>query len=148
VYPGSDAPQAWSAGAVVMAVQALLGLYAFAPARALAVVRPRLPAWIDWLELRRLRVGDAVVSLRFARLDDGSTQVDVLEQSGTLLVTTMAPPVDLSPERERLLDRLKEWAVAHAPGRLGRALRLAIGMEPEDEDPDDGRATYVASRDA
>ncbi|MGH2475894.1 MAG: glycogen debranching N-terminal domain-containing protein, partial [Candidatus Limnocylindrales bacterium] len=44
-YPGATSPQAWSASATVQMVQVMLGLYPFAPAGVLGLVRPRLPAW-------------------------------------------------------------------------------------------------------
>jgi hypothetical protein len=67
----SNSPQAWSASAVVLLIQTLLGIYPFAPANLLALVRPRLPAWVSQVTVHRLRVGDAVVSLRFRRAARG-----------------------------------------------------------------------------
>jgi glycogen debranching enzyme len=125
-YPGGNSPQAWSASATIQLVQALLGLYPFAPAGLLALVRPRLPAWLPALTLRRLRVGDATVSIRFERNADGSAGHEVLEGDGHLLVVP-APP----PDAEGLgpLEGLASFGLAHAPGRLGRALRIALGLE-------------------
>ncbi|MGQ0701937.1 MAG: amylo-alpha-1,6-glucosidase [Gemmatimonadales bacterium] len=130
IYPRANAPQAWSASAIVLMVQALLGIFAFAPGNLLTLVRPRLPPWLDWIVLRDIRVGDAAVSLRFERRDDGSAAVDVLERHGTLFVLTVPPPRDLSPERASWLDHLKEWGLEHLPGRMARALRIAVGIEP------------------
>jgi glycogen debranching enzyme len=124
IYPGSNSPQAWSASALVMAVQVLLGLYPFAAARTLALVRPRLPEWLDRLTLRNVRVGDAAISLRFDRESDGSASHRVLERTGTLHVLT-APPPDASPRGP--VESVQSWLFAHAPGRLGRALRIALG---------------------
>lgn len=126
-YPKANSPQAWSASATVQLVQILLGLYPFAPARALAVVRPRLPSWVDAVTVRRIRVGDAVVSLRFERQEDGSTRLEVIEREGALLVATMPPPQDLRPEAESSTNRLKEWLLGHAPGRTAVAARIALG---------------------
>lgn len=128
-YPESNSPQAWSASAVVLLVQALLGIYAFAPASLLVLVRPRLPPWVDTVTLRRLRVGDAVVSLRFRRQDDGSATHEVLERAGTVHVVPAPPPADLASGRESLLDHLKGWGVRHAPGHTARLLRIALGLE-------------------
>src|SRR5687768_18020151 len=55
-YPRSCWPQAWSASAVILTMQALLGLYPFAPARTLAIVRPRLPRGVDAIDILHLRV--------------------------------------------------------------------------------------------
>jgi glycogen debranching enzyme len=129
LYPRSNAPQAWSASASILLVQAMLGVYAFAPGHLLALVRPRLPEWLEQVVLRRVRVGDAVVSLRFDRKADGSAGVTVLEKTGRLFVLTVPPPIDLSPERGNWLDHLKEWGLEHLPGRMARALRIAVGIE-------------------
>ena len=61
-YPEANVPQAWSASATIQNAQILLGLYPFAPLNLLALVRPRLPAWLPTVTLRNLRVGDARVS--------------------------------------------------------------------------------------
>ena len=129
VYPGANSPQAWSSGAILLMVQTMLGLVAFAPADLLALVRPRLPKWLDWIELRKLRVGEARVSLRFERGADGAASVDVIEKEGKLRVLTVPPPRDLMPSRESLLDHLKAWGLEHLPGRTARMLRIAVGIE-------------------
>src|SRR5215210_5605065 len=60
-YPDARSPQAWSASALIQLVQIMLGLYPFASLNVLALVRPRLPAWLPAVTLRRVRVGGAVV---------------------------------------------------------------------------------------
>ncbi len=124
-YPGSNSPQAWSAGATVQLVQILLGLYPFAPARTLLLVRPRLPAWLDEITVSNIRVGDACITLRFHREKDGRASHEVVERDGTLLVHETAPPDAI--DEGGLLERLEQWALEHAPGRLARAARLALG---------------------
>ncbi|HEX6616062.1 MAG TPA: glycogen debranching N-terminal domain-containing protein [Gemmatimonadales bacterium] len=128
-YPASNSPQAWSASAVVLLVQALLGLYPFAPANLLLVVRPRLPAGVQAVTVRRLRVGDAVVSLRFRRQEDGSATHEVLERAGTVHVVSAPPPADLASDLESLPERLEAWGVRRAPGRTARLFRIALGLE-------------------
>lgn len=127
-YPQSNSPQAWSASAVILLVQTMLGIYPFAQGHLLALVRPRLPAWVSEVTVQRLRVGDAVVSLRFRRRDDGSASHEVLERIGTLHVVSAPPPADLASGRESLLDHLKGWGMRHAPGRTARLLRIALGL--------------------
>lgn len=61
-YVGANIPQAWSAGAVFMLLQAILGLAPDATAGQL-IVDPFLPGWLPRVELERLRVGDARVRL-------------------------------------------------------------------------------------
>ena len=131
-YPQSNSPQAWSASAVVLLTQALLGIYPFAPARLLALVRPCLPPGVDEVTLHRLRIGDATVSLRFRRRDDGSAVHEVLERVGAVRVVAAPPPADLASGRESLLDHVKGWGVRHAPGRTARLLRIALGLEAID----------------
>jgi len=129
IYPNANSPQAWSAGATIQFVQVILGLYPFAPARTLAVIRPRLPEWLPVVTVHRLRVGNATVSIRFERQQDGTTAWDVIERDGLLFVTGSAPPQDLRPADESTDEMLKAWLLEHAPGRTARALRVALGIE-------------------
>jgi glycogen debranching enzyme len=128
-YPQANCPQAWSASATVQLVQIMLGLYPFAPLRLLALVRPRLPAGIEEVTLNRLQVGDATVSLRFRRRDDGSASHEVLSRRGTLVVAE-APPPDGSGTKG-VGEAVARLLMAHAPGRMARAARLAIGLIDE-----------------
>ena len=106
LYPQTNSPQAWSAGAVFCFVQALLGLYPYAPLDAL-LVDPRLPEWLPELTLERLRVGEAVVTLRFFRRDDGRSDYRILDQRGRLHVVRQPSPWSLTATSgERLLDLL------------------------------------------
>lgn len=129
VYPKSNSPQAWSASAVVQIVQALLGIYPFAPARLLALVRPRLPEWLPAVTVRQLRVGDATVSIRFERNRNGSTSFDVVDKTGTLFVIEVAPPQAVDQATNTVVESAKTWILEHAPGRLTSALRLALGED-------------------
>jgi glycogen debranching enzyme len=129
VYPHSNSPQAWSASAVLQLVQALLGIYPFAPAKVLALVRPRLPEWLPSVTIRRLRIGDATVSIRFERSRDGSTTFNVIDKQGTLFVTEAPPPQDVNPSAQTLAESAKAWLLDRAPGRLATALRLALGED-------------------
>jgi glycogen debranching enzyme len=82
-YPIACHPQAWAAGAVPYLIQTALGLAPEAFERRLRVVRPVLPPFVEWLELRRLRVGDARADLRFERVR-GQVRVRVLRTDGRL----------------------------------------------------------------
>jgi len=66
-YPVACLPQAWSAGAVFMMLQACLGVSIDAWRKEVRIERPALPREIDWLEVSRLPVGDATVDLVFQR---------------------------------------------------------------------------------
>jgi hypothetical protein len=62
-------------------VQACLGLTADAPARRLTIRDPRLPAFLDRIDLMNISVGASRVSLHFAR-HGSRTHCDVLEVTG------------------------------------------------------------------
>jgi glycogen debranching enzyme len=125
-YPSSQSPQAWSASATVQLLQVMLGLYPFAPAGVLGLIRPRLPGWLPSVTLRGLRVGDAVATIRFDRDADGSASHTVLEQEGTLHVLVVPPP-DAVSGTDGIVPRLLGWVLDHAPGRTATALRIAMG---------------------
>jgi glycogen debranching enzyme len=80
-YPVSCSPQAWASGAFFLLLQACLGLTPDAPARRLMIRDPRLPAFLDHVDLLNLRVGESRVSLHFAR-HGSRTHCDVLEVTG------------------------------------------------------------------
>ncbi|MDB4964391.1 MAG: Amylo-alpha6-glucosidase [Myxococcales bacterium] len=87
-YPVSCSPQAWASGAFFLLLQACLGLTADAPARRLTIRDPRLPAFLERLDLLNLSVGASKVSLHFAR-HGSRTHVDVLEVTGDELRVTI-----------------------------------------------------------
>jgi glycogen debranching enzyme len=125
-YPRAQSPQAWSASATIQLVQTMLGIYPFAPAHVLGLVRPRLPAWLPWVTIEGLRVGEATVTLRFERDADGAAHHTVEAQDGTLWIVEVPPP-DAVAGGDGVLPRLAAWAVEHAPGRMAMALRIAMG---------------------
>jgi len=67
LYPVACAPQAWAAGAVSMLLQACLGLQVDGVGHRVTFAHTVLPEDIDWLQLRRLTVGNAVVDLLLTR---------------------------------------------------------------------------------
>jgi glycogen debranching enzyme len=106
LYPKANAPQAWSSSAVFCCVQALLGLYPYAPLRIL-LLDPHLPAWLPELTLRHLRVGDATVTIRFYRTKEGTSDYQILEKQGRLHVIRQPSPWSLTAtSAERLKDVL------------------------------------------
>jgi glycogen debranching enzyme len=66
-YPVACSPQSWASGAVFLLLQACLGLEIDAPGGRIRLDRPELPAGVDRLTLRDLRMGNAVVDLAFER---------------------------------------------------------------------------------
>ena len=95
-YPVACSPQAWAASSMPFALWNLLGLRADAVGGHLRIIRPCLPAWVDWLELRNLPVGQAHVDLRFERTGPGSyATVAVKVREGRLhveQVRELVPP--------------------------------------------------------
>jgi glycogen debranching enzyme len=66
-YPVSCSPQAWASGSLFMLLQAMLGIYAEAPARVLHVRDPVLPDFLTDLTVSGLAIGGTRVSLQFRR---------------------------------------------------------------------------------
>ena len=101
-YPRANPVQLWNQSAYIMLIQVLLGLQPVAPLHTLAV-DPVLPRWLPEITVRDLRVGNATVTIRFARDDNGHVHADVIEKRGTLHVIRQQPPESLHASA---LDRL------------------------------------------
>ena len=91
LYPKSCEPQGWSASAIILIVQALLGLRPIAPL-SLLLVDPHLPQWLPELTLKGLVVGRARIDIAFSRRSNGSTGFRVLRREGTLRVIEQPVP--------------------------------------------------------
>jgi glycogen debranching enzyme len=76
-YIGANVPQAWAAGTPFALMQAILGIRPDAPNGKL-YVDPTLPAWLPDLELRDLRMGAHLFSIRFW-LDGEATRYEVIK---------------------------------------------------------------------
>jgi len=63
-YPVACLPQAWASGASFSLLHAVLGIELDANSRRVTLRHPVLPRSIDWLEIRRLWVGDERIDLR------------------------------------------------------------------------------------
>lgn len=94
LYPKTNWPQAWSASSVFAILQAMLGLYPFAPTN-LLLLDPHLPEWLPEIFVRNLHVGKATVSIRFYR-KGVSTHFDVLEKRGRLHILRQPSPWSLT----------------------------------------------------
>ena len=75
-YPVACRPQAWAAGAIPYLLTAGLGLHAAGLDRTLRIRRPSLPRWVNRVEVKQLRVGDARVDLLFERAGSRVTVTD------------------------------------------------------------------------
>jgi glycogen debranching enzyme len=91
LYPQTNSPQAWSASAVFLALQAMIGIQPYAPEE-LLLVDPHLPEWLPEITLRGLRVGESRVSIQFRREDSGKTEFEVVESEGPLRVLPHKDP--------------------------------------------------------
>lgn len=104
LYTRADWPQAWSASAPFTVMQALLGIYPYAPAN-VVFLDPHLPEWLPEVTVQRLQVGKAEVSLRFTREASGQTGFQIVDLRGTLHVIHQPSPWSLtSGWAERIRD--------------------------------------------
>jgi glycogen debranching enzyme len=74
-YPVACSPQAWAAGSLPYLLTAVLGIVPDAVAGKLHIIRPRLPEWLEWVQIKGLKVGASQVDLRFERSGDLSLAV-------------------------------------------------------------------------
>lgn len=86
-YPVACRPQAWAAGSLPLLLQAILGLVPNAPKKELRIVRPRLPYWLEQVEVRKLKVGGSSIDLLFEKRL-GRTKVSVLDNEGIRVLIT------------------------------------------------------------
>jgi glycogen debranching enzyme len=112
LYPDACAPQGWSATAIAWFVQAMLGIFTYAPLNML-FLEPELPPWLPDLTLRNLRVKDSFVTIRFRRQKDGTTGYKVLERRGPIHVLRQPPPGALNSGVGR---RVRELVGSLLPG--------------------------------
>src|SRR5690606_20388706 len=84
-YPRANRPQTWNQSVWPVIIQCLMGFVPYAPLR-LLFVDPILPPWLPDLTVRGLRVGDAIVTLRCRRDEDGESRHEVVERQGRLRV--------------------------------------------------------------
>ena len=84
-YPVACRPQAWASGAPLLMVRSYGGLSADAPRGRLYIVQPRLPAWLERIEILGLRVGEARLDLLFTN-HEGVTATQVSRKEGEVEV--------------------------------------------------------------
>ncbi len=103
LYPKANWPQAWSASSLFSILQAMLGIYPYAPLKVL-LLDPKLPAWLPEITIRNLRVGRAAADLRFYRQGQ-RTHFEILAKRGRLHILRQPSPWSLtSGPGERLKD--------------------------------------------
>lgn len=80
-YPVRCSPQAWSAGAFFMLLQAVLGIQPEAPRRVLHINNPVLPDFVQEITLSDLNIGNSKVCLNFERHGE-RTSANLVSLSG------------------------------------------------------------------
>lgn len=86
-YPNACRPQAWAAGTLPHLLWTMLGLAPDALAGRLIISRPRLPKWLDRVDVTGLGIGSSSVDLRFERSgEDGLAEVRTTNREGDLEV--------------------------------------------------------------
>jgi glycogen debranching enzyme len=88
LYPVACSPQAWAATATFALLQASLGLW-FNPAEnQIRMINPRLPAFLDEVILRNLRLGQSSLDLAIGRRGD-EVALQVLRREGEITVAAI-----------------------------------------------------------
>jgi glycogen debranching enzyme len=67
LYPVACSPQTWSSVALFLLLQSCLGLRIEAPQARLSFSQPVLPPFLEHIEIKNLRIGDAAVDLSLER---------------------------------------------------------------------------------
>ena len=113
LYPQANSPQAWSASAIFCFVQAMIGLYPYAPLNML-LLDPYLPDWLPEITLNNLRVGNSIITIRFHRAKDGMSDYEILDKRGPLHVLRQPSPWSLTAS---FTERLKDALTSLLPGK-------------------------------
>jgi glycogen debranching enzyme len=87
-YPTACSPQAWSAAAAFLLLQASLGLSVDAPSGHVFLRRPFLPDFLERVDINNLAVGEAVVDLRLFRSGECAA-VTVARRVGEIEVSVL-----------------------------------------------------------
>jgi glycogen debranching enzyme len=89
LYPTACSPQAWSAGAVFLLLQACLGLTIRANEATIHFFYPRLPEWLQEVSIHGLRVGGSSVDLEIVGNKE-SVAVTPVRQTGDLKISVIS----------------------------------------------------------
>jgi glycogen debranching enzyme len=84
-YPVACSPQAWASAAPLALLQASLGLGFHPATHSLSLNQPRLPAFLDEVRLKNLRLGSGCVDLLLRR-HGNDVAVNVLRREGDIVV--------------------------------------------------------------
>ena len=81
LYPIACSPQTWSSVALFLLLQACLGLQIDAPRACLSFSQPVLPPFLEHIEIKNLRIGDAAVDLSLER-HTNDVGINILQRKG------------------------------------------------------------------
>lgn len=88
LYPVSCAPQSWASGAVLLLLQACLGLQIQEAERRLVFSNPFLPEFLKEVQIKGLRVGEASLDLELVRQAQ-DVGINVLRRDGQVAIVTV-----------------------------------------------------------
>ena len=80
-YPVACSPQAWAAGVPFQLLSAMLGLAPDARENRLSLIQPVLPPWLNWVEIRDLRLGASTLDFAVSR-GSQTAAVELLSRRG------------------------------------------------------------------
>jgi hypothetical protein len=112
LYERADSPQAWSASVPFVVLQALLGMYPYAPLNVL-FLDPWLPDWLPEVMVENLRIGVSRLTLRFKRDEQGHTDYTVVSLDGDLHILRQPSPWSLTATWG---ERFKDAIMSLLPG--------------------------------
>lgn len=113
LYERADSPQAWSSSVPFAIVQALLGIYPYAPLNVL-FLDPWLPDWLPEIMVEDMRVGNAQITLHFKRQQNGETSYRITQLDGELHVIRQPSPWSLTSDWG---ERVKDAISSLLPGK-------------------------------
>jgi glycogen debranching enzyme len=87
-YPVACSPQAWASATPFTLIEASLGLQFDPGANEIRLHNPRLPAFLDWVVLRNLRLRKSSVDLMIRR-HANDVSVEILERRGRVQVSVV-----------------------------------------------------------
>ena len=88
LYPVACSPQAWAAGTPLMLLQSSLGLEFDQDRNEILLRKPRLPAFLEEVTLRNLRLGQSAVDLMLRR-HGNDVSIQVLRNEGQIRIAAV-----------------------------------------------------------
>jgi glycogen debranching enzyme len=85
LYPVACNPQTWSSASLFLLLQSCLGMRIEAPRARLSFSQPVLPPFLEYIEIKNLRIGDAAVDLSLERYPK-DVGINILHREGKVEV--------------------------------------------------------------